>query len=264
MTLSPGRSSARPAVADLVRLFALLAMSGRRAWWQALLVGAGLAALLSSGLPDPAARPFAAAVFRVLALVPSLLLAVVPAGPVGAILLAEIGRPPVPFLVLLRAAWRGTFVQLLVMVAALFAWAVAAGSAAAYAVAELGTDFDAAARTVEISVQTVGGALFAVFVAASALTMIDVQHGGPPTVRRSFALLRRAPVRAMACAVLGALPGFAAGFAASRVAAAGGASGLWIDAAGTTCGAAAGAWTITAALFAHYRITFGAEGAPVK
>lgn len=242
-------------------LFLRLVAAPRAAFWTTALVALSIALLMDMGLPDPAQQPGRAALFLVVSLLPTILLAVVPAGPIGAVLLADIGRPAVPFRVLLRAALRGTFVQLGAMLAALFLWAVAVGWAGAYAVERFDADFDATARRIETSVHLFGGMTFVVFVAASALTMVDVQFGGAPTLTRSFRLLSRAPLRGVAAAVLGFLPGAAAGAAVHG-------SGLLFEIPSeplavttTTVGLAVGAWTVTAAVFAHYRSAFGPSGA---
>ncbi len=255
-------SRTRSTASGLLALSLHLALAPRAAFWKTLLAALSIALIMDTGLPDPAREPGAAALFLIGSLLPTVLLAVLPAGPIGAVLLAETERPPTPFLALLRAAFRGTFVQLAVMLSLLFLWAVAVGYAGIYAIEHLAADFDETAENVERSVHLFGGMTFAVFVAASALTMIDVQFGGPPTVTRSFALLMRAPVRGMLAGIFGFLPGAAAGAALHGLGLLLGVASEPLEIASMTIGLGVGAWTVTAALFAHYRLIFGPDGAP--
>jgi hypothetical protein len=247
----------------LFSLFVRLALLPVGAFPKTFFTALAIALLMDTGLPDPAQEPGRAALFLAGSLVPTILLAVMPAGPVGSVLLADVGRPPTSFLALLRAALRGTFLQLLVMLLALFLWALAVGYAGIYAVERFDADFEETAETIETSVHLFGGMTFVVFVAASALTMIDVQFGGPPTLTRSFLLLRRAPLLGILAGLFGFLPGAAAGAAMHGAGLLLGVGPEPLEIAAMTVGLSVGAWTVTAAMFAHYRLLFGPWGADV-
>jgi hypothetical protein len=190
----------------------------------------------------------------------SIAIMAVPANPIGAVLLAETGRPPLGLRALLIAAWKGTLVQLVTVTVFLFGWAYSAGHVARYAVQDLGVSYDVAETSMLSSIWLVGGIGLIKLLVTSALTMVDVQFGGPPTIKRSLVLFYRSPLRAVGATLLAVLASLVCDAVAQTL--------ISVLASDHDLSLIRGAivialatWWITVCVFAHYRVAFGPDGA---